>query len=577
MNGVEFINLFIRNLPLYKTCLMIQNFNIISIILLGAVFLSAQQPIFVPAERPEYVKGELLVSFTDEQQKQIFEITYADRNDVKIVEELFGRLMIYLIEIPEGESEDAWSKKLKGQGVVNKVWKNYILEQRSKRPNDIDFADQYYLETIGAPDVWRFTTGGVTALGDTIVVAIIDSGFKPDHEDLEPNRFYNRHEIPGNGIDDDGNGYIDDYSGWNNITKNGELAHNSHGTQVAGIIGAKGNNQIGVTGVNWDVKLLMVSGVRNAREGVSAYNYIYIMRKLYNDTNGEKGAYIVASNASLGIADTFPEDTIDNVMWCEMYNVLGEEGILSVGATSNENKDVGILGDIPSMCTSPYLIVVTTCGEYDGLGINPTGFNNQHVDLAAPGERLWNISSSPMMDRYEIFHSTSGATPIVTGAAALLASMPFVEFAQYMKDNRAEGVLKMRELILSSTVPLEDFKDRTVTGGRLDLRDALKQILIEYEPYVTGEFKFTELFPNPCCGEDGRLNFKFEVFDLEENSLEIYDLAGKQLYQKAYAPLDFKEAPYVDLNEANIPLGSGYIIVMKRDKLKDARVFFRLR
>ena len=556
---------------------MIQFFKIICIVLICTVFLSAQQQISAPTERPEYVKGELLVSFTDEQQKQIFETTYADRDDVRIVEELFGRLMVYLIEIPEGESEDVWSKKLKDQGVVNKVWKNFIIEERSKRPNDIDYTDQYYLETIGAPDVWRFTTGGVTALGDTIVVAVLDFGFKPDHEDLEPNRFYNRNEIPGNGIDDDGNGYIDDYSGWNNAAKTGNLPHNSHGTQVAGIIGAKGNNQIGVSGVNWDVKLLMVSGVGNAAQAFSAYNYVYIMRKLYNDTNGEKGAYIVASNASFGLANNFPEDTVDNEMWCDMYDVLGEEGILNIGATSNTNADVGMTGDIPSLCTSPYLIIVTTCGEYDGLGIDPSGFNKQHVDLAAPGERLWNISSSPMIDRYEIFHSTSGATPIVTGAVALLASMPFLEFARYMKDNRAAGVLKMRELILSSTVPLEAFKDRTVTGGRLDLRDALKQILAEYGSFVTGEFKFKELYPNPCCGEDGILNFKFEVFDLEENSLEIYDLAGKRLMQKSYFPLDFDDIASIDLNEANIPLGSGYIIVMKRDKLKDARVFFRMR
>src|SRR5690606_30973232 len=98
----------------------------------------------------------------------------------------------------------------------------------------------------------------------------------------------------------------------------------------------------------------------------------------------------------------------------DLYDILGEEGILNIGATSNTNADVSVTGDIPSLCTSPYLIVVTTCGEYDNVGLDPSGYNKIHVDLAAPGERLWNITSSPMQDMFGLFGGTSSATPVVT-------------------------------------------------------------------------------------------------------------------------------------------------------------------
>lgn len=555
--------------------------SILFIYLLSGLPLVSQQNAFLKKNNLPYVEGEIIVGFEDEQQKIIFLETLKAQNrsdkGAFIKKELFRDRLIYLVEISGSENEDFWIGKLKSEGLVKMAGKNYLIEDRSVRPDDIDYADQYYLETIGAPSVWRYTTGGKTALGDTIVVAILDSGFKPDHADLEPNRFYNRHEIPGNGIDDDGNGYIDDYSGWNNLTQSGELAHSAHGTSVAGIIGAKGNNQIGVSGVNWDVKLMMVSGVRNAGDVISGYHYVYTMRKLYNETNGTKGAYIVASNASFGIRHVFPQDEDIFRTWCEMYDILGEIGVLSVGATTNVNEDVGIVGDLPSTCTSPYLIIVTSCGEYDGLGVSPTGFSKDFVHVASPGERLWTTSSTSSENRYGNFGGTSGATPVVTGVVALLASLPLEKFASYSKENPGEGVLKLRELILSSVKPLAAFEERITTGGRIDLEETFKRIAIEYGFLISDNFRFTELYPNPCCGENGILNFRFESFDLESNTLEIYDLSGRRIFQTTFSPLTFSEVPYIDLNALNLPVGAGFILVMQRGKRKDARVFFRLK
>src|SRR5690606_27888318 len=142
--------------------------------------------------------------------------------------------------------------------------------------------------------------------GDTIVVAIIDDGINPNHPDIQGNLWNNRHEIAGNGIDDDLNGYVDDVLGWNtystpmndNIT--GGSWGGGHGTPVAGIVGAKGDNNVGVAGVNWNVKLMIIVGGGDQADALTAYGYVLASRKQYNETNGEKGAFIVSTNASWG-------------------------------------------------------------------------------------------------------------------------------------------------------------------------------------------------------------------------------------------------------------------------------------
>jgi subtilisin family serine protease len=144
------------------------------------------------------------------------------------------------------------------------------------------------------------TTGGLTVQGDTIVVAVIDCGADITHEDL--NFWKNYLEIPGNGIDDDTNGYVDDFDGWNAQSQTGVITSCSHGTHVSGIIGAIGNNTTGVVGVNWNVKIMPVQpSSTNEALVVAAYTYVYNMRRLYNQTNGAKGAFIVATNSSFGV------------------------------------------------------------------------------------------------------------------------------------------------------------------------------------------------------------------------------------------------------------------------------------
>ncbi|MBP8754784.1 MAG: S8 family serine peptidase, partial [Chitinophagales bacterium] len=214
---------------------------------------------------------------------------------------------------------------------------------RSTIPNDLSFPLQWNFYNDGttggiadadidADEAWDITTGGLTALGDSIVIAVIDDGFDINHLDL--NFWKNYNEIPSNGIDDDGNGYIDDFNGWNVLTETDVLDEYLHGTHVSGIAGAKGNNGFGVTGVNWDVKIMAVSIGLAVYESnaLEAYAYVFDQRKLYDETNGEKGAFVVVTNSSFGIDYQLPEDY---PIWCAMYDSLGRLGILNAAATIN--------------------------------------------------------------------------------------------------------------------------------------------------------------------------------------------------------------------------------------------------
>src|SRR5690606_25781701 len=154
-------------------------------------------------------------------------------------------------------------------------------------PNDPLYSNQWPPPKVQLPEAWDITTGGTTANGHDIVVCIIESANVMGHADLSPNHWKNEEEIPNNGIDDDGNGYIDDYNGWNVASNNDQIGTGAHGTQVAGMIGAKGNNELGVVGANWDVKMMVVAGYNqpfNQAQIVKAYEYPLKMRQMWNDS-----------------------------------------------------------------------------------------------------------------------------------------------------------------------------------------------------------------------------------------------------------------------------------------------------
>jgi subtilisin family serine protease len=317
-------------------------------------------------------------------------------------------------------------------------------------------------------------TGGLSPNGDTLVVAVLDAGCDIGHPDLVPNLFRNRSEVPGNGLDDDQNGYVDDHIGWN--VRFGGDAHprSEHGTSVAGIVGAAGDNGEGISGVCWAVKLLPVT-LTNLTEAevLAAYDYVSAMRELYRVSGGRQGAYIIATNASFGVDYGRPDDY---PLWCAVFDSLGAAGILNVAATANLNVDVDAAGDIPTACTSPYLLSVTATAVNDGRDPQ-AAYGLQSVDLAAPGGPFLAAKANGF---YNDFQGTSAAAPQVAGAVALLAGLPARELGERLRDDPAAAALLLKAAIMDGAEPNNSLQERTVSGGRLHLArsaDALGAVL----------------------------------------------------------------------------------------------------
>ena len=214
--------------------------HIIIFILMFLPVLSYAQ---VPQTKPSatYVENEFIIWL----EQGVDASAFAINSGVEITPKrlLSERLNIWLFEISDTkEPRENKMRRLTANHDVKVIQNNHTnIELRELIPDDPSYYLQWAPAIMSLPQAWEeFTTGGVTATGDTIVVAVIDGGTDWTHEDL--NCWVNTHEIPNNHIDDDGNGYIDDYHGWNAYNHNGYVGSSSHGTHVSGIIGAVGNN-----------------------------------------------------------------------------------------------------------------------------------------------------------------------------------------------------------------------------------------------------------------------------------------------------------------------------------------------
>ena len=352
---------------------------------------------------------------------------------------------------------------------------NAKVSPRTRTPNDPLYGDQWNMDIINMPEVWESTTGGTTPSGKDIVIAVIDDGFEIDHVDLVDNLWTNEAEIPLNGIDDDGNGVIDDYRGYHIDTNNDDLPARSHGSRVAGIIGANGDNGTGVSGVNWETKLMLIGGVDLISEIMRSMEYIIDMKEMYIQTNGQRGANILVNNLSLGKERVFPEEFPD---WCAFYEAAGELGILSVGATANELFNVDVEGDLPSVCDSDYLIVVTNT-DIEDIKVIESAVGPIHVDIGAPGEFVLSTSTD---NGFADIRGSSGSAPHVTGLAAILFGA-CSKLELLSQDNPGQAALIVKQAIIESAVPREGL-DLTVSGGRLDAFAAYENIL----EFCAGDF-----------------------------------------------------------------------------------------
>jgi len=446
---------------------------------------------------------------------------------------------------------------------IKLVGQNFKVDERTNTPDDALYSDQWGMEIINAPDVWEITTGGVTPLGDTIVIAVVEGG-DYTHEDLKDNLWINHNEIDNDGIDNDGNGYIDDKFGWNASDGNDDIVNRTHSTKVAGIVGATGNNGQGITGVNWNVKIMFVHSNLNFDKVIESYEYIYQTRKLYNETNGEKGAFVVVSNSSFGKGRVQLEDNPLFPVWCEMYNTMGEVGILSAGATDNGKYDVALEGDVPSLCTSDHLIVVTNNNAGD---VRNGAWGKEQVDLAAPGDNSLTTSSN---NSYSDLDGTSAATPHVAGGIALLYSLPCEKLAKDYRDDPMGTALLMKDLILNGVDPIAEQAEETVSGGRLNLKTSM-ELVTAYCGTEKGVLNVDLISPNPTSSI---LNVDYtpNVFGIYQ--VKVYNVLGQLMLETEIEANQFLPARFT-LDVQQYKSGAYFLVLENSEDFTTSKFIVR--
>jgi hypothetical protein len=229
------------------------------------------------------------------------------------------------------------------------------------------------------------------------------------------------------------------------------------------------------------------------------------MRALYNETNGQKGAFLVAANSSFGINYA---DASQYPLWCNFFDSLGAEGVLSTGATINGNIDVDQFGDMPTTCSSPYLLSVTNLTE-DAVKNTGAGYGTTHIDIAAPGTGIYSTVPS---NSYSNSTGTSMAAPQVAGAIGLLYSAMCPDLINLYKQNPDSIALYVRESILKGADTLSMLQGTSATDGKLNLTRAIEEML-RYD-CTDISFEYSQANCEPC-GAEVVVNLKYGVAPIE--------------------------------------------------------------
>lgn len=424
------------------------------------------------AEVTAYEPNELIVRMHEGRDPYLVERSVPANFGLVVKRILSKHSDIWLFEFDEEEVtiEEVLSTVRKSKDV----WlaqKNHKVQYRAA-PNDTDYASQWQHINIDSELAWDITTGGTTANGDDIVVALIESADLIGHQDLQSNHWVNTAETPNNSIDDDGNGYVDDYNGWNIDSNDDNIGTGQHGTNCAGMIGAQGDNNLGVAGANWNIKIMDIAGVyNNFNEAgvIECYEYAYNARVLWNQTNGADGAFVVATSSSWGIDGGDPNN---NPIWCSYYDDLGQAGILNAGATTNQNEDVDTYGDVPTGCASNYMVGVTATDQSDIIDF--AGYGDQTINVAAPGSSIYTTDSN---NGYVTTSGTSFACPLTAGVIGLMYSIPCTNFMAMVQNDPQGTADIVRDALYNGVDQSAHLQARTISGGRINARNSIDLLM----------------------------------------------------------------------------------------------------
>jgi subtilisin family serine protease len=420
--------------------------------------------------REDHAFDQLIIGYTDQgTTTEKIAIREKSRRDVSATsyESISPRdSRTEVVKLGKNISVEEAIKRLKGQPGIRFVEPDYIVHALAVS------TDPYFTNGSlwgmygpGSTPANQFGSNAASAwaqgqgyVGSTnVAVGVVDEGIQVLHPDLVGNIWSNSREIPGDRVDNDGNGYIDDINGWNFVNNNATVygggTLDAHGTHVSGTIGAKANNGAGVVGVNWNVNIISAKFL--GATGGTTSNAIKAIDYL-TDLKRRGLANIVAINNSWG-GGGFSQALLDAI------NRAGDQNILFVAAAGNSTTNNDAVASYPSnyLCDNSNTrgwdcVIAVASINSAGARSSFSSFGATTVDLGAPGEGI--LSTVP--GGYASFSGTSMATPHVTGAAALCESI-----------NPALSAKQIRDAILSTAVrtPTPSLDTSTVTRGRLNI------------------------------------------------------------------------------------------------------------
>ena len=340
-----------------------------------------------------------------------------------------------VVTIPDGVDLETAAARYRADPAVLRVEKDWVV-RLDRVPDDPGYGSQWGWPRVAAPAAWDRTTGS-----PGVVVAVIDTGVDTAHADLAPNIWTNPGEVPGNGKDDDRNGYVDDVNGWD--FRNGDAVPEDaygHGTHCAGTVAAVGDNGVGVAGAAWSVRIMPLKYMQG----------------------NDYGFVSVAAEAIL-YANRMGADVL-SCSWYEPDSPLIRDAIaaspaLVVFSAGNAARDTDVVPQYPACYPLEQIVSVAATDSADGLA-SFSNYGAASVDLGAPGVSIY---STVPGGGFGWMSGTSMAAPHVAGAAALTLSL-----------NPSLSTGELRRALLDGTDPVPALATRSVTGGRLNISRTLE-------------------------------------------------------------------------------------------------------
>ena len=403
----------------------------------------------------DYTHSEILVRFNDDVRVGDLQTIQSQTLSVSAQAVLSGPLgegfrsdgQLFEVPVYGSQSVEGLVTYYNSLSMVDYAEPNYTM-QTAAAPNDQFYQYQWGPDNIGAESAWDTRTDS-----SSVIVGVIDSGVQYDHPDLQDNIWTNSGEIAGNGIDDDNNGYVDDYYGYDFDNDDSDpMDDNGHGTHVAGTIGARGNNTTGVAGVGWNASLMSLKVIGNGSNADVARAIDYAT---------DNGAKI--TNNSYGYAGT---NVSGSQVMSDAIERAKDSGVLYIVAAGNSRTGIpasdldGNFNAWPAEYSKVHDNVITVSAiDDDGSFASYSHWGDESVQIAAPGTQ---IASTYYGSQYVYLSGTSMASPHVAGAAALLwaerPDMTYLEIKAAMLDTARPDHLNL------------------VTNGVLDLGAAMESI-----------------------------------------------------------------------------------------------------